>query len=673
MRRVLPVLLALGLLAAAVLAIPPLPVPPALATLTAGETHRSDDWVKATYANGWTYQGYSRKRPAYYQHGNRPDCALATGRTPTGSGNNVPAGVYIKKATTKDRAPSFYSVYADKGNGTQLTSDFTYWVHAQRDDSSNTSSICLNASVTTNSTGYFTVTFPRTMSATPTAVTWSDTAAGGATRALGNLVVDSSVSSTGFQGRALNAAGSIANTTLNIDFWAVVGGSVSTTDAQGQPYFHRAGVASVTTNGSGDATLDFSDFTGGEVPASIQVTGGTTNPGPGYYAAGVIADTVDANDATLHIRDWNGNNLANRTVTVHYIAVGNQGGAVHPWGASGYRQLGGIYHCDGDTIRCVKWLDEEADSNPPYPLSYELESSFLALGSIEGADWEDMMDAAVASVNNADVDLPDYSRDTTPDASEDLSVIGTSLPDGYCGVGDIYLAADTESGVNRIVDSQLSIDDDDSELWGRNANHPPPNQTEIGCPVEHALLHEFVHTLGFGHSDSGDTDSLMHPGPPSALTTFHTTLASSDRDHMRALYGYSSSLLANGFKYSSLVNPGVGFSTGLVTVTVIGGTVGDDGNLPVVPLSTTRLSWNGGLPAVIWQKAGDLNGVYGGPPLEVGRTYVVVVRDSDGRLMGALPVKGNSVEIPEDYWHVRDDVDGGSKRTVALDRLKAKA
>jgi hypothetical protein len=675
--------LAAVLLVGLTLSLPPLPAPPAHATAVTGESTRSDDWVTTNTAiSGIDYeQGYSRKRPVYFNDGNRPDCALATGRSPTGSGaSNLPVGVRVRENSAEYRTPAQHYVEGKTTGGAGISGQFTYWVHAQQDNTGDNTNLCQHTTVTTTDQwGYFNVTFPRTLAATPAAVNWSYSEPAGTCGssalcwASNNMVT--SKSSTGFTGRAASGNGTWLDTrTIEIDYWAVTSSSVDTTDEQGQPFFFVAGEMSVTTDANGNATIDHANLPA--APSAGQVTGVAPNGvNTTWLPGGVILDSIGQNSSTIHVRNLAGSVMASRTFSVDYVIVGNQGGSAHPWGDYGWRMFGfagapepNTDVCDGDTTVCSKLPDEETAAGVGFhSYEYAIEQSVIDEGSLEGATYWSMAVGGVNSWDAADLDIPGYSRDTTPDGNEQLVFEAESVPAPDCAVTDNYYSAYEEDGVNLISHTNIIQDSDDSELWGRVGGDYEE------CPAEHIYLHEFGHGLGFAHTEGVDSgDSVMHAGPVEDLTTLHTTLANADRDHARAVYGYSGSFSA-ARRYSDYVHPGEGFSTGLVTVVGHGPAYGGRLNLPRTPLHVgSRESWNGSLPAVIWQKAGVYNGLDGGPTLQPGR-YVVVVRNSDGRLFRALPVNGNTVQVPEDWYHITDDVDGGSKATVALDRLHAKA
>jgi len=85
-------------------------------------------------------------------------------------------------------------------------------------------------------------------------------------------------------------------------------------------------------------------------------------------------------------------------------------------------------------------------------------------------------------------------------------------------------------------------------------------------------------------------------------------------------------------------------------------------------------AWKGNLPSTLWLVAGEANGMTAGPVgLQVGQRYLVNVRDSDGRILRALPVQGGRVHLDKDLAAAPNDVQGGHASTVALEALRAKA
>lgn len=235
----------------------------------------------------------------------------------------------------------------------------------------------------------------------------------------------------------------------------------------------------------------------------------------------------------------------------------------------------------------------------------------------------------------------------------------------FCAITHNYYSADTESGWNLITNSVIEVNDDEGVVWYRSGG-------SFGdCNVEAIYLHEIGHHLGFGHNDN--TSSVMHSPPVESAA-----LQDADRDHVRAVYGYSSSSYRKGFKVSSLVDVRPGLSSGLVTVASVGKTKGDRHGLPVTPLRVVGQTWKGALPGTLWQVAGELThprhgAITAGPALQPGRQYVVTVRDSDSQVLSALPVEGGAVQLPEDFgWIGADDVDGGDQRKVAVGKLQAK-
>ena len=170
------------------------------------------------------------------------------------------------------------------------------------------------------------------------------------------------------------------------------------------------------------------------------------------------------------------------------------------------------------------------------------------------------------------------------------------------------------------------------------------------------------------------SDSLMYgnTGGPD-----HSTLSNDDRDHTRAIYGYSGSIFPRGFKFSDLVKPYKGVSTALVKVTAFGETKPDKNGLPITRVELAPLSqWDGHVPSTVWETSGVYGGNDAGPSkMKLGQTYILRVRDADYTALEPLLVKGNTVYLGRDLAEGKgiDDIDGGNRAVVALDKLKAKA
>jgi hypothetical protein len=685
-RRRLAVAAAVVILAAGIAAIPLSDPPPVYATQTTDETDVADDWLFADLDGSGRSddQGWLRRGAAYFNDGNNPDCALGTGRTPSGHADSYhPTGVYIEENSGPDRSSLRHRVSADKsGTSTDITGDWTYWIHAARDTGSS-DWICLHTTVTTDASGYFTVTFPRTLSGTPAMVTWSMSESLTSFRAVGNTVV--SASSTGFTGRAYDGAGGSPTLalwgnakTFEIDYWADTRTHPDTTTGNGNPYEHVAGLATVTTDSNGHATIDHADLSsgqavGGQVTAQTETTDSSNN-----VAGGVILSGITPSSSTVHVRNEDGQPVASTTIDLYYVISGYNGGAVRPeWGNYGSHQIAGqaAYTdtgCDGsdDDHACFR-LEEWDVSGANH---YALMTNFVNEPDVDGITWVTYASNAASGWNNADVNVPSWSRDTTADA-DDRAWIDFRLenPD-ECAHVDLGRTPLDDQGFNQIVLTDMVLNN-----WHDWTKDDDPEDGK--CNADGTIAHEMGHVMGLGHADN--QNSLMR----SAGGLFGVLpIITQDAEDAAGIYGYSGSSFAPGEpKLSTLALAPKGQTVGLATVAEVTKEVvtGTD-RLPWTKIHLeTADKWAGeSIPATAWAKGGTVTNPELGPvfrpladELAAGARVYVRVDDATGRIMQSWPIETGQVVLKGDHAkHSIDDIgDGGAKDRASVTRVKAAA
>jgi hypothetical protein len=166
---------------------------------------------------------------------------------------------------------------------------FSYHASIPFTDSAHAAGI---ATVTTDARGVATVRFERGLGATPVSVvvTGSSPTVG---PGLPLNLVSSDYSPTGFQLRALDQAGQpIASRTIRVHYWATVQTATPNT---------RAGVASITPNSRGFATLTWPLFTKGLPPVAVILTGVAPTGGPGM-PVNLLANAPFAGGGSVLIR-----------------------------------------------------------------------------------------------------------------------------------------------------------------------------------------------------------------------------------------------------------------------------------------------------------------------------------------------------------------------------------
>ena len=676
MRRIRTVLLAL-LVAGATLSI--VAAPGHAGTRMPGEAWQTNDWIGTDDVTGGHDDdvGYNRNNNAPFNEGGRPDCILATGKSPSGpAASSVPVGVKVRTAVNQARRPDRHQVYAAKQTGSAMPSNYEYWIHAAQDNGSDTDTLCAHASVTTDSTGYFSVTFPRTLAAAPVAVTWMPTEEpAGTDFPTTNLVVDGSMTSTGFQGRAAYGSTFLNNKAIQLDYWAVTNATQSETDPAGMPYEHVAGVALVTTDSDGNATINHADLSGAAMGG--QVTGGVFTGDDTNLPGGVILFDAGSTQSIVHVRKGSGTVLANEQITLYYIITsGSTGGGITAsgWGNAPFQQFGEEW---GTTTRvlCTSLADVTCWRYPDIEvlgtITYGIDSAYLALGQVHSREPEAYLADAMLEWSTSDVDVPAWSRDTTPDGNEVLDVTTDNLGAGICAQLATDRTTPNDSGLTSVVTQTFTH-------TNALAFGPAPILLSEDCPIEHVNMHELGHAYGFAHN--ADSDSIMYGTNSAAQLRW---LPGDDIDDAAGVYGNSGSepVYAARMKTSTYAKMPKGVSSGLVTIGG-GGEVKLFGNnrRPHTALDVTASdAFIGKLPAQMWAYGGTFQhpkygSVTGGNPRALykdGTRWFVQVRDRDNVLLEAFPVAGGVIDFGElGAGFTTDDVDGGSKAKVGASALK---
>jgi hypothetical protein len=285
-------------------------------------------------------------------------------------------------------------------------------------------------------------------------VIWRRTAQTGAGLP-GILNFVSAKSSTGFSGIAkVTGGGAAANTTLTFYYWASVPSSVDVDeDYQFSEYLnnyrHRGAQTNVTTDSSGNATINYSDFVTDEFPTAAFVNSCDTPSSSA--AAGIVVTSVGEDDVTIHVGKRNGTDLASTSTCVDYVAVGDQGGADSPHDINS-ASAGGLYYQEhiqiellpppahgleftecGDTIwfpqgdlSCLRWATGPSfNSNR----NYKFDSTFSNMPDVGGVSMEEHFEDAVVAVEAADFRGVNWSETAN---SEDLLVTADTLSGTTC-------------------------------------------------------------------------------------------------------------------------------------------------------------------------------------------------------------------------------------------------
>jgi hypothetical protein len=668
-----------------------------------GEAIRSDNWVEAddpvegledeacqdeddpVYTPCWNgndlHQGYTRTNEASFWKGGRPDCLITTGRSPhayNNSGEGAPTGLihnafYNQARHVIDNAdPTHTGMDAD--NPWPMP---TYYIHTAQDDEVSTQSICGRQQITlTGST--FTVTFPRTLAAVPVSVVFSvatlDSDEGDVEARAKRL---NTKSTTGFTGSLWNGANpslSMAGKTVVIDYWADTRNSVNESN-----YWHRAGSATITTNSSGDATINFPDFNAGNVPSAIYVMNSGGSPVPGR----VVAWDLDGTQAKIRV--WKhtrcigpptcDTRIKSSSTSVNYIAVGPKGGSPRPWndqGGGGWTQtvadtdsnpLGLDAECGEDANgfdSCYRW-DHELER-----VDYGYESSFEALGDIDGLDPTVYYDNAALDWSTFDTNAP--TMEEVPVEVANWKVAAEDIGDQACATQQAQLTdAFYNDGLNYIFSTRTVHSTNSAIVYGSI-----PLTLGENCGIEGTYRHEIGHGFGLGHNE--EAVSIMNTEEAHDFTT----LPLDDQVSFRSMYGYSGSLYRKGLKVSDFATVGKRFGVGQVTVTGKG-TPRLVNGVVHTPVNVQVSNWAGKVPATVLVPGGSLASGLTAVPSEtmnihlwdVGASFIAEVRD-DGVVVEALPVQGSKVKVHHDA-HAIDDVDGGNPLVVDIAKFKTKA
>jgi hypothetical protein len=694
----------LTLLVSAILAATLAVAAPSSAFSVTGEAFYSSDLLLTDSVSGGvdSVQGYKQRGAADFNNQNRPNCAVATPRSPSGpSANPALGGVIIQGgmgASAASRGPETYKASALRtGSGGGWTSTpFTYYLHAERQNSNDNRYICAQAQVTTDANGKFDVTFPYALQGSAISVTWSGArCVTGSAPCLPASRFVTAASSTGFSGRIATYISStqwwLANKTIIIDYMASAVSSISDTDEYLRPKNYAMGNVLVTTDGNGNATVPWS-VPGGGFKAGL-VTGGMMNPNDtgnlSYKNPGSIALTAGTSSGgTIHVRNIAGQVFSGQQILVYYAAFGETGGSDRvDWGSNAYTQtgwdaLGILDTCNGDTISCYRRPAPERTGATSITQQWGTTTSFDNWAAIDGVDPETWMSQNLTKWNNADVDVPNWSRDTTPEGSEQIFVEATNIPADIfgnypCAQAEPVLGSPQSAGTGVLEWYQhwMTFNTNTNEIvFG---TYPLDPLTE-NCEISRTIQHETGHVYGLGHTPMNG--SLMQPVISNVDAT---TLPTEAIEHTRGIYGYSGSSssypVGTELKTSGLAKPGKGQRIAVVTVTGKGALKreGVRSFREVMLSSADNLA--GAVPTVAWFPAArlaDSNGQETGATvdgLQVGQRYLVRI-NSDGKAAGFLKVSGDTIQIGEDKSEgLTDDVDGGSNRTVSITKLKEKA
>lgn len=139
------------------------------------------------------------------------------------------------------------------------------------------------------------------------------------------------------------------------------------------------------------------------------------------------------------------------------------------------------------------------------------------------------------------------------------------------------------------------------------------------------------------------------------------------------------STASSGTKLSGAFRLPPGYSAGLVTSQGLTGQrrPDPDGGPPQLAVQVAGAAWVGKLPARVWIRGSQREDGVNLDPFRLGvkgTQWVVRVRDAYAELIGAWPVYGSQVLIPQGRQiPIVDDVDGGNPQVVDVDALKARA
>jgi hypothetical protein len=638
---------------------------PAAGTPVQGEATRTDTWLRADdLSNGYNFaMGYAQLPAAEYHDGGGPDAVITTGRYPYSGTGDLPWGIEVYERSDEWHAARYIG---KDGAVIPDTKTVEYWVKSCQDDASDSTATCAHRSVTTDASGYFTATYGHALSATAVAVVSSGSKPESGANIPTTVVVKTRGSSS-FEGRALNQAGlAIANKVIEIDLFATTQAVVNGTD-----YYHRAGESNVTTDSSGYTTLTFPDDFNGVTPKSVQVTGATYSGN--NIVAGPIAYGLDGDDISMRLFDHDGDAIASQTVKIDYVASGPIGGSPRDpadvpfsqWRnpTSGFTGACGLVSSDP----CVRQSIGDL-------LRYRMDSTLSSVPSIDGKSIQTWFNEAIADWAAQDARIPDMVQTTTVGAEVILNR-AADLGTARCGDEIATWIADYTNGLNFILSSDVIHNTNATIEHGDY----PLDGTE-NCVIDIVLRHEYGHVFGLGHHPSGSA------GVMASDYLSGNSVTSLDVEAARALYGYSGSHYRFKLKVSNFVRVPQGLSVGLVTVLRRRDAV----ELPsegrrfgeiVTPIDVLPTNWVGKLPGVLTVSGGQVGDRAQLSPetlpleeAEPGTVLVVQVRDSDGRILEALPVDllKNLVTILKDY-NAEDDIDGGDSGLVDLLRLQAAA
>lgn len=697
----------LALIASAILAASLAVTGPASATQVTGEALFSNDLLITDSVTGGhdSLQGYKQRGAADFNDKNKPGCAVGTPNSPSGPlASPALGGVLIQGgmgASASSRGPEAYKVSASRtGSGAGWQSQpFSYYLHAERQIQNDVRYICAQAQVTTDANGAFSVTFPYALQAAPVSVVWSAArcVTGSAPCTPASRFV-TATSSTGFSARMGTYINSTtwwgpANRTIVIDYMASAVPNMQELDPSGHAKTWTAGNLLVNTDGNGNATIPWS-VPAGTFEAGL-VTGGMINPNDtgnlSYRNPGSIALTAGTpTSGTIHVRNLAGQVMTSTQIRVWFIAFGTEGGRTMPeWGPNNYTQTGynassSLDTCDGVTIGCYRRPSPERTADSAITQqwgTYQDFNDWMVGSGLAGKDPEVWMSENLTKWNNADVDVPNWSRDTTPEANEQLMVNATNIePNEFgeypCATAEPILgtAPSAGTGILEWFNHLMTFNTDTNQIvFGK---YPLDPQTQ-NCEISRTILHETGHVYGLGHAPMNG--SLMQPVISNVDST---TIPTEAVVNTRAIYGYSGSTasypVGTKLTTSGIVKPGKGQSVSLVTV-ASEGPAHRKGPRSVQNVTVTGADNIAGstAPTTVETPAARLLNADGSETadngLKVGGRYLMRI-NADGTLAGFFPVSGDSVQIGhQKSIGVTDDVDGGSPKTVSVTKLKEKA
>jgi Matrixin len=621
-----------------------------------------DDFVTVNSNLGYRQDiGYAQLPAAEYHDGGVPDCAVTTPRAPS-TGNDIPEDVIAHNIGEDEWDVRVFNGNAGLPNGTDGTSIL---MHTAQDNTSDNTVACGHGSATTDSSGYFDVSFAHTLTASPAAVIISprNIHTGSTSDIPGTLiVVNGTKSTTGFQARAIAVDETAMNTkSVEYDYWAVTSSSVDTAD-----YKHKAGQTVGTTTSGGYLTIDYSDFPAGFTPSTFQVAGAVST-GVNIVGTAVMTSKTQtsAQFRALHL---DGTAMNAVSIRVEWIAAGPIGGAPRTSTTTDFHQKdsptqNGITSNDkcGQTVSSVNYMCLRWPLGTP-TYEYEYSAGFSGLG----ASYKTRFENGLAKWESEDIDIPDFNELVS--GSSELLIDAEDIGTTNCA------NANVATGDFTYGDGTKYFTDDGEINWNTNATANCGAGTDAF--KEMVFGHEMGHIYGMGHNQ--DSNSIMNSSGNGG-----TLDATDDIGGMRALYGYSGSIHRPDLKVSDLVNVSKGLSSGKVRVVSVG-EAQKKGRAWLTPVTVQADSYVGSVPEVVWVPGRIAPDHLGQPTVfnsnenmpitefVPGAEFVLQLSDKTGEVFEAQPVKGSKVELGQDFKAV-DDIDGGVAYLVDVAKLKAEA